>query len=200
MENLFVIDSTTNEGTSKSIFINSEADFVQQGKITKLELSEDNKFYMVNFTNKAGQSLKYDKRYYLPKDKSEYADEEKYKKAVQIFLSNMANLGRKFKGEDYKVEGSSALDVALKVIGAVKPLLNKEIFAFFELEKKDKGIFPNLGSFSPFGTIKEELMVKINAKQKELLEEKRNYKTSPDSDGTAVSFNETPKPTDDLPF
>ena len=63
MENLFVIDSTTNEGTSKSIFINSEADFVQQGKITKLELSEDNKFYMVNFTNKAGQSLKYDKRY-----------------------------------------------------------------------------------------------------------------------------------------
>ena len=42
---LFSINESTSEGTgSKSINVRSEADFIQQGKITKYELSEDKRF------------------------------------------------------------------------------------------------------------------------------------------------------------
>jgi hypothetical protein len=172
MTNPFVINETSSEGNeqSKNITIKTEQDFIQKGKITQYSLSEDGKYIEVNFTNDKGQNFRFGKRYYLPKEKAEYDSEDKYNKAIQIFMNNMVNVARKIKGENFKVEGTSAKDVANKVITAVNSGMNsKEIYAFIELEDKDKGIFPNLGNYSPFGNTREDLLGKVTSKQKELL-------------------------------
>ena len=197
-ENLFVIDENSNDGTSKYIGIRNEDDFIKFGKLTKYAISEDGKYIEANFTTKDGLSLRFDKRYNLPISKENYKSEEKYNKAVQIFLNNMVNIGKKFKGDTYKVSGTDALDLAKKVIADITPLMKtKDIWAFFELEEKEKGIFPNLGSFSPFGNTKEELVGKVTSTQKNLLEKRKTGGAKPDAD---VKFDTTAKPSDDLPF
>lgn len=177
-ENLFVIDESTSEG-GKSIIVNEEKDFIQLCKITKYVLSNDQKYIDAEVTNERGKTCS--SRYYLPKEASEYDDEKKYKTAVRIFLSNMANVGRKFKGADYKVEGKNALDVANKVITAITPSLSsKKVYTLFELTENEKGIFTRIGAFSPFADKAEDL--NINPKQKELLNKKSGSVAKPDSD------------------
>lgn len=177
-ENLFVIDESTSEG-GKSIVVNEEKDFIQLCKITKYVLSDDQKYIDVEVTNDRGKTCS--TRFYLPKEESEYADEKKYKTAVRIFLSNMANVGRKFRGADYKVEGKNALDVANKVITAITPSLgSKKLYTLFELTENDKGIFTRIGAFSPFAEKAEDLS--INPKQKELLHKRSNSSAKPDVD------------------
>lgn len=191
---LFSINESTSEGTgSKSINVRSEADFIQQGKITKYELSEDKRFINIEFTNTKNQTA--NKRLYLPKDESGYADQDKYKKAISIFMGNMANVSRKFMGDTYKCDGDSVIQVVEKVIKDITPRLNNvTLFCAMELNKGDKGIFTNVGSFSPFSLTGEDIV--IMAKQKELLKEKLAYK--PDAD-KPVEFKEGKK-NDDLPF
>jgi len=193
-DNLFVIDSTTNEGSgSKNIVIYGEADFIQECEITKYELSADKLYIQAEVVNKQGKTS--NARYYLPKAKESYETEDKYKTAVRIFLGNMANIARKFKGEDYKVEGKDALDVAEKVIAAITPMLKgKKLFVLFELTENSKGIFSRIGSFSPFANNAKDLI--ISQKQKDLLEKRKNGTTKPDAE-----TNFTPSKTDDLlPF
>lgn len=207
MTNPFIIDEKTSEGGSKNISIRTVEDFIQKGKITLFKLSDDQKFIEVNFANVQGQTFKYNKRFYLPKDASEYDSTEKYAKAIQIFMGNMANVARKIKGEDYKVEGTSALDVAKKVITAVSQSIgSKEIFCFIELEeKKDNGgIWPSIGSFSPFGNTKEDLLSKVNSKQKDLLSKRdrefeANKNATPDED-RIPSGDDFKNASADLPF
>ena len=180
-ENLFVIDNTTSEGRSKNISIYGTNDFIQQCEVTKYELSDDKTYIQAEVVN--GQGKVSNARYYLPKDKDKYETEDKYKVAVRIFLGNMANVARKYKGEDFKIEGSSALDVAEKVIVAIKPLLKgKKLFVLFELTENTKGIFTRIGSFSPFANKAEDLI--ISQKQKDLLEKKKTGGAKPDADTT----------------
>ena len=171
---LFSIDASTSEGTgSKSINVRSEADFVQQGKITKYELSDDKKYINIEFTNTKNQTA--NKRLYLPKGESEYTDGDKYKKAISIFMGNMANVSRKYMGESYVCNGDSAVQVAEKVIRDISTKLNNvTLFCAMELNKGDKGIFTNVGSFSPFSLTGEDIT--IMGKQKDLLKEKLAYK------------------------
>lgn len=190
-ENLFVIDSTTSEGGSKNIIIYEEQDFIQQCKITKYTLSDDNKYIDIEVKNLQGKVC--NSRMYLPKEKSEYATEEKYNNAVRIFLGNMANIARKFKGEDYKVEGRDAIEVVTKVIRDITPFLNsKTVYVLFELTENDKGIFTRIGSFSPFGEKESDL--KVSVKQKTLLHKKNNMSKF-DKDTPPTNNN-----SDSLPF
>ena len=191
---LFSIDSNTSEGTgSKSINVRSEADFVQQGKITKYELSDDKKYINIEFTNTKNQTAS--KRLYLPKEESSYDSGDKYKKAISIFMGNMANVSRKFMGDTYKCEGDSVASVAEKVIRDITPKLNNvTLFCAMELNKGDKGIFTNVGSFSPFSLTGEDIT--IMSKQKDLLKEKLAYK--PDTD-KPVEFKTMPD-SSGLPF
>ena len=191
---LFSINESTSEGTgSKSINVRSEADFIQQGKITKYELSDDKKYINIEFTNTKNQTA--NKRLYLPKDESGYADQDKYKKAISIFMGNMANVSRKFMGDTYKCDGDSVIQVVEKVIKDITPRLNNvTLFCVMELNKGDKGIFTNVGSFSPFSLTGGDIV--IMAKQKDLLKEKLAYK--PDTD-KPVEFKEG-KVNDSPPF
>ena len=67
-ENLFSVDATTSEGKSTIINVRSEADFIQKGKITKLEIVEDKGWMAVEFTNDRG--LTSNKNFFFPKDLS----------------------------------------------------------------------------------------------------------------------------------
>lgn len=78
---------------------------------------------------------------------------------------------------------------------AITPKLNNvTLFCAMELNKGDKGIFTNVGSFSPFSLTGEDIT--IMSKQKDLLKEKLAYK--PDAD-KPVEFKPGEKK-DDLPF
>lgn len=191
---LFSIDTNTSEGTgSKTINVKSEADFIQQGKVTKYELSEDKKYINIEFTNTKNQTA--NKRLYLPKDASEYQDQDKYKKAISIFMGNMANISRKYMGDTYKCDGDTLLQVVERVIRDIQPKLNNvTLFCAMELSKTDKGIYTNVGSFSPFSVTGEDIV--IMQKQKDLLKEKLAYK--PDTD-KPVEFKSMPN-SSGLPF
>jgi len=176
-ENLFVINEGTSEGTSKNINVREEVDFIQQGKLTKYELSEDNRYIQIEFTNTRGQVS--NRRMYLPKDASEYQSDDKYKKAISIFMGNMANVSRKYMGDTYTTQGNTALEIAIKVIKDITPKLSTVVlFCLMELNETDKGIFTNVGSFSPFSMTGSDLVV--SKKQKDLLQKKLAYK--PDTD------------------
>ena len=181
-ENLFSVDATTSEGKSTIINVRSEADFIQKGKITKLEIVEDKGWMAVEFTNDKG--LTSNKNFFFPKDNG---DAEKYAKAVKFFMGNIANIGRRYKGTDYKVSGIDALDVAKKMVKDVTSLLNKEVFCLMELnEGKDGKIYTNVGSFSPLSDTGKDLF--ITDKQRKLLEKKLNWKgddAKPDVDTQA---------------
>lgn len=173
-DNVFVIDENTSEG-GKNISIFEEKDFIQLCEITKYELDPEEKYINCEVKNERGKIST--KRFYLPKDKSEYPDEKKYTSAVRTFVSNMANIARRFKGKDFKVEGKNALDMAQKVISIVHPILaTKKVHVLFELNKGDRGTFTNVSSFSPFADDAKDLT--ISAAQKVLLHEFRSGKSS----------------------
>ena len=195
-ENLFAIDGRTSEGKSTVINVRTEEDFIQKGKITKLEIPEDERWLHVEFTNDKG--LTANKNFFFPKDNG---DAEKYKTSVRIFMGNIANIGRKYKGGDYSVTGNSAVEVARKMIKDVAPMLNgKEVYCLMELnEGKDGKIYTNVGAFGPFSETGKDIFV--SQKQKEMLVRKLNYKNSdvkPDAD-KPVEFKTTDAASD-LPF
>ena len=188
-ENLFAIDGRTSEGKSTVINVRTEEDFIQKGKITKLEVVEDKNWMSVEFTNDKGMTSS--KNFFFPTDRG---NAEQYAKDVKTFMGNIANIGRRFKGSSYAVTGTSAVDVAKKMVKDIAPLLNsKEFYCLMELNrsKKDDKIYTNVGSYSPFSDTGKDLY--ISAKQKALLVEKLNYKNSdvkPDAD-KPVEFKTT---------
>ena len=190
-ENLFSFDEKTSEGKSTNINVRSLEDFIHKGKVTKIEIPDDERWVHVEFTNEIGQTA--NKNFFFPKDNG---DAEKYAKSVKFFMQNMANIGRRYMGTEYKVSGTSCVDVARKVLKDVATRLNsKEVFCLMELNKSktDDKIYTNIGSFSPLSDTGKDLF--ITEKQKQLLAEKLAFKPiTPDSD---VTPGNTP---DDNPF
>jgi len=180
--NPFVIDETTEEGGgSKYIQIVEEKDFIQTDVlVTKFQLSEDAKYIEVEVTNSKGQAAS--RRWYLPKEESEYPEKKKYLNAVKVFMGNMANISRKYMGESYKVTGNTAAEIANKVISDITPKLDKvKVAVLLELNEVDKGIFTNIGSFAPFSVDGSDLAV--DGKQRLLLQKKLiSLSAKPDSD------------------
>lgn len=180
---LFSIGTDSAEGSqvNKSINVKSEDDFIQEGKITKYELSDDNRYIKIEFANTKGQTS--NGSAWLPKAESDYSDADAYKKAVTGFMNNMTNISRKLISDTYTCDGRDAVDVATKVINAVSSkLASKTVFCKMDLNKsKDGKIYTNVSSYSPFAFSKEDIF--ISNKQKDLLKEKLAYR--PDAEKTA---------------
>jgi len=192
----FVIDDKTSEGSgSSNIIIRDLKDFIQDDcEVTKFELSPDEKYIDVEVVNPAGKRAS--KRLYLPKDKSEYqgndkkTPEQQYESAKDTFFKSLANFVRRYKGKDYKVSGRSFVEITKAIQTAATPLLSsKKVRVLLELRKSDKGIFTNIGSFSPFEDMDTVTSFRINDTQKNLLAEKNAYK--PDSDGVEMTETAT---------
>lgn len=186
-------DSSDNQ-VGKNIVIKSEADFIQEGKITKYELAESEKFIRVEFTNTKGQVASGSA--WLPNEESTYKSQEDYKKAVTGFMNSMINVSRKVINETYTCEGNNALDVAKKIIRDISQKLpSKQIFCKMMLKKGSDGkIYTNIYSYSPFTFDINDRFV--SEKQKDLLKEKLAYK--PDTD-KSVEFKTMPD-SSGLPF
>ena len=200
----FGFDNTTTEGKfeKKYVTIDKIEDFVQKGKISKLEIPEDQRWLHVEFTSESGGTT--NKNFFFPQDTG---DKEKYDKSVKFFLANMANIGRRYKGTNYAVSGNTLLEVAQKVIRDITPLLNKPVYCLLELnEGKDGKIYTNVGSFSPFSDNGTDLFV--TQKQKDMFAKKGSYKPDTDvkpasnDDFANASFNmpDAPVIEGDMPF
>jgi hypothetical protein len=180
--NPFVIDETTQEGGAKYITVNKVEDFIQPNlKVTKLEIPEGANYIDIEAANSGG--LVVGKRLYFPKAKEDYSDEKKYLNAVKIFMGNMACIGRRFMGESYKATGTTAMEVAKKVIVDVTPKLGtKTVYGLLELrEGSDGKLYSNLDSYKPFSDDGKDLTV--SAKQIQLLREKLSTSSvKPDAD------------------
>lgn len=193
--NPFVIDSNTQESSGgKYIQIYEEKDFIQGNcTLTTLELSSDNRYIQLEVTNPTGQIA--NKRMYLPKTKSEYVGEDKFMNAVKVFMGNVANLARRYKGEAYTASGANALEIAQKLIADVTPMMSmKKVAVSLELvESPDGKMYTNIGSFAPFADTTETLTVE--PKQKLLLAKKLAQATAavtPDTDAVTTMGDFTP--------
>lgn len=184
MAKLVINDEVKERGTS--IIVNSQDDFIQLCKITGIKMSDDLRYIELTVENESG--LTNTSRIYLPKEESEYSESSKYEMAVNIFVRNMANILRRFKGENASVEADNVVQLAQKVIAAVTPLLHsKKVYTLFELNENDKGIFTRIAGIAPFADNPKDLFV--SKKQLQLLEKKNGTGVTPDND---ANFMATP--------
>ncbi len=188
-----VIDDNTKERGS-SIVIREEADFIQECKITDITLDSEKKFVEVTVENMNG--LTCSSRFYLPKEPKAYENEKKYQNACDIFIKNMVNILRRYKGAKVTLDAQDEVDLAEKVIRIVTPLLNtRTVYTLFELNENEKGIFTRISGIAPFADSPKELYV--SAGQKKLLAKKNGEEATPDADS---KFMNSPFMDDKLPF
>ena len=145
-ENLWGFTAETVSEESSSKFLRAgihEAVFV-----TKLEYVSDpnNSYFLVEMADKDGKTV--NRRYFEPKiDGSVIKTTKDLEKSVASFMKILANISRKFNGEDYVAEGESFALLCTNVINEIgdkyvgKPLRTKVV-----LNKKN---FPVLPSYAP---------------------------------------------------
>lgn len=198
-ENIFNIDPNVKESTpSKFVLIEKEDDFVQDNVYIKsLELDpEENRYFQVT-AERNGQQMQ-TQRQYFP-DKSSARNEETFKKASQIKRGLLANILRKFKGEDAAVQADNWVDMVRKIDEACKPHYSSTpLRVKLELVENQGKFYSNISTFSPFENMSvpsNQSKLRVTAKDKQMLRNKlEEEKVKPDSDSSSNSSK------DDNPF
>jgi|GEM_PF-5473595 len=198
-ENMFKIDSTTEESTpSRFVLIDKEEDFIQDNVYIKsLELDpKEQRYFQIN-AEKNGQQMQ-TQRQYFPDIKTSQS-EETFKKAVSIKKGLLTSLLRKFKGEDTEINARGWVDLVNKIEEACKPAYSTTpLRVKLELAEKDGKYYTNISTFAPFESMtvpRSESTLKVTAKDKQMLRNKiQEEKVTPDSDIPA------PANKDEAPF
>jgi len=188
VDDIFVIDGSTEESTSnnKYILIDSEADFIQENVFVKeLVLSDDGKWFQI-ICEKDGLEVSTQRQYFPDPAKK---DEPTYPKVVSIKKGLLTNFLRRFAGENANVKATSWVEFVQRVDMMCKPRYKTTpLRVKLELVEGRNDYagkyYTNISTFAPFEnmtTAKSKLFV--GKKDKQLLEFKLNEdRVAPDSD------------------
>jgi len=139
----FTEDTVSEESSSKFL----SAGIHEEVFITKLayESTPESNYLLVEMADANGKVV--NRRYFEPKiDGQIVKTDDDLKKAVNTTVKIIANLARKFKGEDYVCSGTSFADLCRNVINDIGEYKNKPLRTKVLLNKKN---FPVLPAYAP---------------------------------------------------
>lgn len=194
------ITTAVQESTGVQYFnVNAPDDFVQLCKITDIVIEND--YFQVVGKVKSGEVISTSRQYYP--DEKRATSPEKYQKAINIRLALIANILRRFYGEDYVLEvpeGTGWTEMLKMVKEKCEPHFDKTLlWVKLVIEKSPKGYFTNISSFAPFENYVADKAPKLKTTAQDinaLKERNEAVQATPDSD----TSNTTSAKADDDPF